>query len=62
MFIKVHLKLINKMKIKLMYGDCLEKMNSINKKKCIIVSDQPFNIGFKYNTYNDKKTEKEYYS
>lgn len=30
-------------------------------KEVIIVTDPPFNIGYHYNTYNDRKDEQEYY-
>lgn len=35
--------------------------SSLDKKKIVIVSDPPFNIGYKYNTYKDKMKEEEYY-
>ena len=31
------------------------------KDKIIIVTDPPFNIGYSYNTYKDKKDDDEYY-
>ena len=45
----------------LIWGDCLEEMKKIPIKNIIIVTDPPFNIGYKYNKYNDKKPEEEYY-
>lgn len=47
-------------KIKLIQGDCLEEMSNISGK-LIIVSDPPFNIGYKYKSYKDNKKEDEYY-
>lgn len=47
--------------IKLIQGDCLEEIKHIPKEKHIIVSDPPFNIKYKYNSYNDNMSEKEYY-
>lgn len=41
-------------------GDCLNIINKINED-FIIVTDPPFNIGYKYNTYSDKMKEIEYY-
>ena len=35
--------------------------SSLDKKKIVIVSDPPFNIGYKYNTYKDRMKEDEYY-
>lgn len=47
-------------------GDCEEELENIYRiygtsRNIIIVSDPPFNIGYKYNTYNDKMTEEKYY-
>jgi len=47
--------------IKLIHGDCLEKMKDIPDGKYIIVSDPPFNVGYHYNSYNDKMDEGDYY-
>ena len=47
-------------KIELIQGDCLEEMSNISGK-FIIVSDPPFNIGYKYKSYKDNKKEDEYY-
>ena len=47
-------------KIELIQGDCLEEMSDISGK-FIIVSDPPFNIGYKYKSYKDNKKEDEYY-
>lgn len=46
----------------LLCGDCLEIEQSLPKKdNIIIVTDPPFNIGYKYNSYNDKMQEDAYY-
>lgn len=44
-------------------GDCLEILHKTIKdiKNPVIVSDPPFNIGYHYETYNDKKEENEYF-
>jgi DNA modification methylase len=34
----------------------------LDYKKCIFVSDPPFNVGYHYNTYSDNKPEEEYYN
>lgn len=50
--------------IKIYNNDCVEVLKSqelVGKKICI-VTDPPFNIGFKYNTYKDRMKEDEYYS
>lgn len=47
--------------IKLMQGDCIEKVKNLNLDNCIFVSDPPFNIGYKYKNYKDNKKENEYY-
>jgi DNA modification methylase len=36
-------------------------VNKYHDKKIIIVTDPPFNINYKYNTYNDNMDEDEYY-
>jgi len=46
--------------IKLYNGDCLESMDKIDYD--IVVSDPPFNIGYKYNSYKDKMKKEEYYN
>lgn len=48
--------------IDLRQGDCLQLMNNIDFNKAIIVSDPPFNIGYKYRTYKDKLKKEEYYN
>ena len=48
--------------IQLMCGDCLELMKDISDgSNIIVVTDPPFNIGYKYSTYKDKMEEKQYY-
>lgn len=47
--------------MQLIHGDCLEKMKDIPDGKYIIVSDPPFNVGYHYNSYNDKMDEGDYY-
>lgn len=47
--------------IQLYKGDCLDVLSSIQiPENSIIVTDPPFNIGYKYNSYTDRKTESEY--
>ena len=52
--------------MKLIFGDSQEYFYEILKensdKKIVLVSDPPFNINYKYNTYLDKMNEDEYYS
>ena len=40
--------------------DLLRSQDIIDKKICI-VTDPPFNVGYKYNTYKDNLPEKDYY-
>lgn len=47
--------------IKLLHGDCLELMKDILINEYIIVTDPPFNIRYKYNSYKDNMDETEYY-
>lgn len=52
--------------IKTINGNCLEELPNIISiygatRKCIIVSDPPFNIGYKYRSYKDKMPEDDYY-
>lgn len=44
--------------------DCLDVLKSeeIQNEKICIVTDPPFNIGYKYNKYNDNLPEDEYYN
>ena len=52
---------------KLINDDCLNYMKSkefqgiVKTKKVVIVTDPPFNIGYKYNSYKVKMKEEEYY-
>lgn len=52
--------------IDLRCGDCLDIINSIREEydenDIIIVTDPPFNIGYKYNSYKDRMDENEYYN
>lgn len=41
--------------------DCTNYIKELPEKS-IIVTDPPFNIGYKYNTYKDNKTEDDYYN
>ena len=53
----------NKMTISLYNENCLDVLED-KVKECsnpIIVTDPPFNIGFKYDKYKDKMTEEEYF-
>lgn len=44
---------------KLLFGDCRSYKNEI-PNNAIIVTDPPFNIGYKYRTYKDRMKEDEY--
>ena len=46
--------------IEIYKDDCLNIINKIYKD-FIIVTDPPFNIGYKYNSYKDKMNEEQYY-
>lgn len=50
--------------IELYNDDFRNVLNAIlqnhNNKKIIVVTDPPFNIGYRYNTYRDNLPEKEY--
>ena len=52
--------------IDLRCGDCLEILKDIKDKfdinNIIIVTDPPFNINYRYNTYKDNLSEDEYYT
>lgn len=51
---------------KLIHGDCMEILPDIRhelfkkQQKYIIVTDPPFNVGYKYNTYKDRMSEEDY--
>ena len=51
--------------IDLRCGNCLEMIediyNQYGKENIIVVTDPPFNIGYKYNSYKDNMKEEEYY-
>lgn len=49
--------------IELYNCDCAELLRGgqLRDRKIVIVTDPPFNIGFKYNTYKDNKSEAEYW-
>ena len=59
-------KIRNRRKMRLIFGDsqdCFYEILKANSdKKIVLVSDPPFNINYKYNTYSDKMNEDEYYS
>ena len=46
--------------MKLIQGDCY-MIKDIKEKNIVIVTDPPFNIGYKYRTYKDNKKEQEYF-
>lgn len=51
------------MGIQLFHGDCLNVLERITiPDDSIIVTDPPFNIGYKYNSYSDKRKEADYLS
>lgn len=47
---------------KIYHADCIEGMAQLpaGHKYCV-VTDPPFNVGYHYNEYNDRKQEGEYY-
>lgn len=51
---------MNTNNIHLINGDCLEEIKRLSFD--IIVTDPPFNIGYKYNTYKDNLNKDEYYA
>lgn len=46
---------------KIILGDCLNIIKDLDFENIIIVSDPPFNIGYKYNNYKDNLKKEEYY-
>ena len=48
-------------KIDLRQGDCLAEMKDIPDWS-VIVTDPPFNIGYRYSSYKDRMAEDDYYS
>ena len=52
--------------LEIINGNCLEELPRIIRKyqkdrRLIIVTDPPFNIGYKYNSYKDNMDDEEYY-
>lgn len=47
-------------KVELYNGNCLEIIDDLKGKNVVIVTDPPFNIGYKYKTYKDKMKNEEY--
>ena len=47
--------------IEILYGDCLQLLKTIDTSNCILITDPPFNIGYKYNTYKDNMPVDEYH-
>ena len=47
--------------IKLYNCDCLEVVRKLPRDKCVIVTDQPFNVNYHYDSYNDNMKESDYY-
>lgn len=52
------IKIINEDSTKIFY----EVLSEYSSRKIIVVSDPPFNIGYKYNKYHDRMTEDDYYN
>lgn len=48
--------------ITLYCGDCTNVLPTLSVEQSIIVTDPPFNIGYKYSTYKDNKNDDYYYS
>ena len=64
-FIKMKTKIFYKEKMetehKIINGDCLEELKKFQAESVdLIVTDPPFNIGKKYNSYADNKSKEEY--
>ncbi len=47
-------------KVELYNGNCLDIIDELKGKNVVIVTDPPFNIGYKYKTYKDKMKNEEY--
>jgi DNA modification methylase len=47
------------MTFNLYLGNCLDYINTVNSVNAVI-TDPPYNIGFKYNNYKDKLSDKDY--
>ncbi|MFM8402741.1 MAG: DNA methyltransferase, partial [Pirellula sp.] len=42
-------------------GDCIELLKSLSAGSVdLVFADPPFNIGYKYDVYDDKKQEEDY--
>ena len=48
------------MKIQLLQGDFREKINEIDYLVDMVITDPPYNIGFKYNEYKDNLSDEDY--
>ena len=46
--------------IDLYNGDCVDVLQKIDKTNAIIVTDPPFNVGYKYATYKDRMETDKY--
>ncbi len=56
-------KTINDFINKVIEGDCIEVMKTIPDNSIdLIFADPPFNIGLKYDNYNDKRSYEDYYN
>jgi len=56
-------KTINKFVNKVIEGDCIEIMKNMPSESVdLIFADPPFNIGLKYDNYNDKRSYEDYYN
>lgn len=49
------------MSIRLYNGDCLECFKELSLDNAVIVTDPPFNVRYKYNSYKDNMPEDEYF-
>ena len=60
--LNVHYGKDKRMQTTLINANCLDVLYSLNLdyNKCVIVSDPPFNVGYHYNSYNDRLSEKDY--
>ena len=45
---------------KIICGDCLEVMNGIKSEVSLILTSPPYNVGIKYEDYNDNMKLEEY--
>lgn len=44
------------------HGDCREALGELDLGPRLIVSDPPYNIGYKYSTYKDKLSDEDYWN